>query len=113
MARLRDAARGALLRGLDRRATDIEHVRARLTDARPGRDAGPRLRDRAAGARNTGTDAGPLPVLRSVAEVDPGDRLRIRVGDGAVTAAPATAATEPATDSAPKPARRTKKASTA
>jgi exodeoxyribonuclease VII large subunit len=29
---------------------------------------------------------GPLPVLRSIDEVGPGDRLRIRVADGAVAA---------------------------
>jgi exodeoxyribonuclease VII large subunit len=36
--------------------------------------------------RLTDDGAGPLPVLRSVGEVGPGDRVRIRVADGAVAA---------------------------
>lgn len=80
--RLRDAGRAVLLRGLDRRGTDIEHVRARLTTLGP---AATLARGYAIVQRVT-DGPGPLSVLRSVAEVQPGDRLRIRVGDGAVVA---------------------------
>ncbi|HEY4419149.1 MAG TPA: exodeoxyribonuclease VII large subunit [Pseudonocardia sp.] len=83
--RLRDAARACLLRGLDRRNADLEHVRARLTTLGP---AATLARGYAVVQRlSDGADPGAvLPVLRSVAEVVPGDRLRIRVADGAVTA---------------------------
>jgi exodeoxyribonuclease VII large subunit len=84
--RLREAARACLLRGLDRRSADLEHVRARLTTLGP---AATLARGYAVVQRlSDGTDPGAvLPVLRSVTEVEPGDRLRIRVADGAVTAA--------------------------
>jgi exodeoxyribonuclease VII large subunit len=84
--RLREAARACLLRGLDRRNADLEHVRARLTTLGP---AATLARGYAVVQRlSDGADPGAvLPVLRSVSEVGPGDRLRIRVADGAVTAA--------------------------
>jgi exodeoxyribonuclease VII large subunit len=81
--RLREAARACLVRGLDRRGHDLEHVRARLATLGP---AATLARGYAVVQRvpDDGTD--PLPVLRSVTEVEPGDRLRIRVADGAVAA---------------------------
>jgi exodeoxyribonuclease VII large subunit len=84
--RLRDGARACLLRGLDRRGADLEHVRARLATLGP---AATLARGYAVVQRlSDGADRGAvLPVLRSVTEVEPGDRLRIRVADGAVTAA--------------------------
>jgi exodeoxyribonuclease VII large subunit len=82
--RLREAARACVERGLDRRAHDLEHVRARLATLGP---AATLARGYAVVQRvpDDGGD-GPLPVLRSVAEVGPGDQLRIRVADGAVAA---------------------------
>jgi exodeoxyribonuclease VII large subunit len=81
--RLRDAARACVERGLDRRAHDLDHVRARLATLGP---AATLARGYAVVQRVTDDGAGPLPVLRSVDEVGPGDRLRIRVADGAVAA---------------------------
>ena len=83
--RLRRAARDALLRGLDRRDTDIGHVRHRLTALGPAAT----LARGYAVVQRVPADPGeaPLPVLRSVADVAVGDRLRIRVGDGALSAA--------------------------
>ncbi|WP_232665788.1 exodeoxyribonuclease VII large subunit [Pseudonocardia sp. TRM90224] len=81
--RLRDSARGSVLRGLDRRSTDLEHVRARLATLGPAAT----LARGYAIVQRVPADAGDtLPVLRSVDEVAPGDTLRIRVADGAVTA---------------------------
>jgi len=82
---LREAARACLQRGLDRRGTDIEHVLARLTALGP---AATLARGYAVVQRvSDGAEPdGPLPVLRSVAEVEPGALLRIRVADGAVGA---------------------------
>jgi len=80
--RLRAAARACIERGLERRAHDLEHVRARLAALGP---AATLARGYAIVQRVT-DGAGPLPVLRSVDEVAPGDRLRIRVCDGAVGA---------------------------
>jgi exodeoxyribonuclease VII large subunit len=73
--------RAATVRGLDRRAADLEHVRARLTTLGP---AATLARGYAIVQRVT--DDPVLPVLRSVGEVAPGDRLRVRVADGAVAA---------------------------
>jgi len=82
--RLRDAARSCLQRGLDRRGHDLDHVRARLATLGP---AATLARGYAVVQRVPAGDArGTLPVLRSVGEVAPGDRLRIRVADGAVAA---------------------------
>jgi exodeoxyribonuclease VII large subunit len=81
--RLRDAARACVERGLDRRSHDLEHVRARLATLGP---AATLARGYAVVQRVPDDGAGPLPVLRSVDEVGPGDRLRIRVADGAVAA---------------------------
>jgi exodeoxyribonuclease VII large subunit len=103
--RLRDAARGCVVRGLDRRATDVEHVRARLATLGPAAT----LARGYAVVQRVPADAAPdatLPVLRSVDEVRPGDRLRIRVADGPVTA-------DVTDGAAPRPARpRTTKAKT-
>jgi exodeoxyribonuclease VII large subunit len=81
--RLREAARACVERGLERRAHDLEHVRARLATLGP---AATLARGYAIVQRVTDDGAGPLPVLRSTDEVAPGDRLRIRVADGAVAA---------------------------
>jgi exodeoxyribonuclease VII large subunit len=99
--RLREAARGCVTRGLDRRATDVEHVRARLATLGP---AATLARGYAVVQRvpaGSAPDA-TLPVLRSTGEVRAGDRLRVRVADGAVAA---DVVTEPTTETAPRPAR--------
>jgi exodeoxyribonuclease VII large subunit len=91
--RLRDAARACVGRGMDRRASDLEHVRARLATLGP---AATLARGYAVVQRvPEDTGDGPLPVLRSVAEVDPGARLRIRVTDGALAATVAEPDTPP------------------
>jgi exodeoxyribonuclease VII large subunit len=79
--RLQVDLRGAVLRGLDRRAVDLEHARARLTALGP---AATLARGYAIVQRVT--DDPVLPVLRSAGEVAPGDRLRVRVADGVVGA---------------------------
>ena len=79
--RLRADLRSGILRGLDRRAVDLEHVRARLTALGP---AATLARGYAIVQRVTDDDV--LPVLRSVGEVAHGDRLRVRVADGVVPA---------------------------
>jgi exodeoxyribonuclease VII large subunit len=96
--RLRDAGRACVERGLDRRAHDLEHVRARLSSLGP---AATLARGYAVVQRlaDDGPD-GPLPVLRSIGEVAPGARLRIRVADGAV------GATVTAPDGPPPTARK-------
>ena len=81
MHRLQADLRGAVLRGLDRRAVDLEHARARLTALGP---AATLARGYAIVQRVT--DDPVLPVLRSAGEVAPGDRLRVRVADGVVAA---------------------------
>ncbi|MGE0299487.1 MAG: exodeoxyribonuclease VII large subunit [Pseudonocardia sp.] len=84
VTRLRDAVRGSVLRGLERREHDLAHVRARLTALGP---AATLARGYAVVQRVPGDGiAGIPPVLRSVGEVTAGDRLRIRVADGAVSA---------------------------
>jgi exodeoxyribonuclease VII large subunit len=82
LERLRVATRAAVDRRIDRDRTEIAHLRARLTALGP---AATLARGYAIVQRMTGD--GILPVLRSTAEVAPGDRLRIRVGDGTVAAA--------------------------
>jgi exodeoxyribonuclease VII large subunit len=79
--RLQADLRGAMLRGLDRRAVDLEHARARLTALGP---AATLARGYAIVQRVT--DDPVLPVLRSIADVGAGDRLRVRVADGVVAA---------------------------
>jgi exodeoxyribonuclease VII large subunit len=79
--RMQADLRGAMLRGLDRRVVDIEHARARLTALGP---AATLARGYAIVQRVTEDPV--LPVLRSAAEVGPGDRLRVRVADGVVAA---------------------------
>lgn len=86
--RVRTASRAALDRGLDRREAELEHLRARLATLGP---AATLARGYAVVQRLPAGVAGPacgvvLPVLRSVAEVAVGDRLRIRVANGAVPA---------------------------
>ena len=80
--RLRQSARSALVRGLDQRSTDVAHVRHRLTALGP---AATLARGYAIVQRVT-DGPGPPPVLRSVTEVAAGEKLRIRVGDGALSA---------------------------
>jgi exodeoxyribonuclease VII large subunit len=82
LERLRAGTRAAVQRRLERDGTEIAHLRARLTALGP---AATLARGYAIVQRMTGD--GVLPVLRSTAEVAPGDRLRIRVGDGTVAAA--------------------------
>jgi exodeoxyribonuclease VII large subunit len=93
--RLRDAARACVRRGLDRRATDVGHLAARLTALGP---AATLARGYAVVQRvpDDHVPGSPLPVLRSTTEVAAGGRLRVRVADGAVTAA-VTAVTAAAT----------------
>jgi exodeoxyribonuclease VII large subunit len=85
VVRLRDAAGACAVRGLDRRATELEHLTARLAALGP---AATLARGYAIVQR---VDGDARPVLRSVTEVAPGDALRIRVGDGAVGATAAGA----------------------
>ncbi|MBW0091761.1 exodeoxyribonuclease VII large subunit [Pseudonocardia sp. KRD-184] len=80
--RLRESAHACVVRGLDRRSTEVEHLRARLTALGP---AATLARGYAIVQRVVDGEE-PPPVLRSVDEVADGDRLRIRVGDGAVLA---------------------------
>ncbi|GAA2853447.1 exodeoxyribonuclease VII large subunit [Pseudonocardia halophobica] len=82
LERLRAATRAAVERRVERDCTEIAHLRARLTALGPGATL---ARGYAIVQRVTGDEI--LPVLRSTAEVAPGDRLRIRVGDGTVRAA--------------------------
>jgi exodeoxyribonuclease VII large subunit len=86
--RLRAATRQAVQRRVDRAGTDVAHLRARLTALGP---AATLARGYAIVQRVRPGHEGVLPVLRSTGEVGPGDRLRIRVGDGAV---PATVTTD-------------------
>ncbi|MGD9990209.1 exodeoxyribonuclease VII large subunit [Pseudonocardia sp.] len=87
--RLRDRTRAALERGLAARATEVEHLRARLTTLGPaatlarGYAVVQRVPDEAQDAQGRGIA---WPVLRATDEVGDGDRVRIRVADGAVTA---------------------------
>jgi exodeoxyribonuclease VII large subunit len=81
---LREASRTSVLRGLDRRGTDLEHVRARLTTLGP---AATLARGYAVVQRIVPGSSAVPPVLRSVADAPPGTMLRIRVADGAVAAA--------------------------
>jgi exodeoxyribonuclease VII large subunit len=83
--RLRDATRACVQRGLERRATDVGHLAARLTALGPGATLarGYAVVQRVPDDHVSGT---PLPVLRSASEVAAGGRLRVRVADGAVTA---------------------------
>jgi exodeoxyribonuclease VII large subunit len=74
------AVRTAVLRGMDRRDHDLEHVRARLATLGP---AATLARGYAIVQRVAGEERH---VLRSVGEVDAGDQLRIRVADGALAA---------------------------
>jgi exodeoxyribonuclease VII large subunit len=78
----RQAARACLLRGFDRRGSDLAHLQHRLAALGPAAT----LARGYAVVQRVVDGPGPLPVLRSVAEVGPGARLRIRVGDGALAA---------------------------
>jgi exodeoxyribonuclease VII large subunit len=97
--RMREAARASVLRGLDRRGTELEHVRARLTTLGPAAT----LARGYAVVQRIVPDAAVPPVLRSVADAPPGTLLRIRVADGAVTAAVEGAARKPAARKAKTP----------
>jgi exodeoxyribonuclease VII large subunit len=81
VGRLRTDLRGSVVRGLERRAVDLEHVRARLNALGPSATLA-----RGYAIVQRVTDDAVYPVLRSVDDVGPGDRLRVRVGDGAVAA---------------------------
>lgn len=83
--RLRTDARACLLRRLDREGVALDHLRARLTALGP---AATLARGYAVVQRvpDPPVPGAPLPVLRSVTEVAPGARLRIRVADGALAA---------------------------
>lgn len=105
--RLRDAARTCLLRGLDRRGTDLDHVSARLSTLGP---AATLARGYAVVQRVPADAEQPFPVLRSVTDAPPGTQLRIRVADGAVTAAVPKSPVPKTT--VPKTTARKKKAST-
>ncbi|MDN5746935.1 MAG: exodeoxyribonuclease VII large subunit [Pseudonocardia sp.] len=102
--RLREAARACLTRGLDRRATEIEHLRARLTTLGPAAT----LARGYAVVQRVVDGPGPPPVLRSVGEVEPGAVLRIRVADGAVTATVDGPAPPAPTAAKPRRSRTTK-----
>ncbi len=82
VGRLREAARTTVLRGLDRRATDLEHVRARLTTLGPAAT----LARGYAVVQRIVPGAEVPPVLRTITDAPPGTMVRIRVADGAVTA---------------------------
>ncbi|HXV94777.1 MAG TPA: exodeoxyribonuclease VII large subunit [Pseudonocardia sp.] len=87
VARLRESARACLGRAVDRRAVELEHLRARLTALGPAATLarGYALVQRVPDGPGPGPGA-PLHVLRSVTEAAPGDRLRIRLSDGALSA---------------------------
>ncbi len=113
--RLREAARTSVLLGLDRRATDLDHVRARLATLGPAAT----LARGYAVVQRIVADAAVPPVLRSVADAPPGTMLRIRVADGAVMASVEGAAPTARPDPDPtegraarRPAARTRRAST-
>jgi exodeoxyribonuclease VII large subunit len=91
VARLREAARACVTRGLDRRATDVGHLAVRLTALGPAATLarGYAVVQRVPDGHAHGT---PLPVLRSAVDAGPGTRLRVRVADGAVTAVVETGA---------------------
>lgn len=102
VGRLREAAQASVLRDLDRRGTDLEHVRARLTTLGPAAT----LARGYAVVQRIAPDGGDVPpVLRSITEAGPGTRLRIRVADGAVNAVAGDGETPR------KPARRKKASS--
>ncbi|MHA6796627.1 exodeoxyribonuclease VII large subunit [Pseudonocardia bannensis] len=109
--RLGAASRTSLERGLDRRATEIEHLRARLTTLGPAATLarGYAVVQRVPAGGADGGSGVAWPVLRSVADAHAGDRLRIRVVDGAVPAA--VVAEEDAGAAEPAGAPRRKKAS--
>jgi exodeoxyribonuclease VII large subunit len=83
--RLREAARACVTRGLDRRATDVAHLTARLATLGP---AATLARGYAVVQRvpDDHPPGAPLPVLRSAVDAPGGTRLRVRVADGAVAA---------------------------
>jgi exodeoxyribonuclease VII large subunit len=83
--RLREAGRACLERGLDRRATEVGHLAARLSTLGPAATLarGYAVVQRVPESHDPRT---PLPVLRSTADAGPGTRLRVRVADGAIGA---------------------------
>ena len=80
--RLRSAARRDVVRTLDQADTTARHLRQRLTTLGP---AATLARGYAVVQRVSGSDD--RTVVRTVADAPPGAQLRIRVSDGAVTAA--------------------------
>ncbi|MBB5912572.1 exodeoxyribonuclease VII large subunit [Nocardia transvalensis] len=79
--RLRLAARRAVDRGLDNQSTTVRHLRDKLTAVGP---AATMARGYAVVQRVTGQER---QVIRTVADSPPGTQLRIRVADGAISAA--------------------------
>ncbi|GAA1842200.1 exodeoxyribonuclease VII large subunit [Pseudonocardia ailaonensis] len=82
LERLRASTRAAVDRRIDRETREIGHLRARLTALGPQATLD---RGYAIVQRVTGDPV--LPVLRAAGDVGPGDRVRIRVAEGVVTAA--------------------------
>ncbi|MDQ2708498.1 MAG: exodeoxyribonuclease VII large subunit [Actinomycetota bacterium] len=89
---LRQSTRRDVLRGLTERRSELRHLCSRLTSLGP---AATLARGYAVVQRVGGEPV--AAVLRSVGEVRPGDRLRIRVADGSLPAVVA-APIDPATD---------------
>ncbi|WP_280336672.1 exodeoxyribonuclease VII large subunit [Nocardia wallacei] len=79
--RLRTAARRAVQHGLDTQSTTIRHLRDKLTAVGP---AATMARGYAVVQRVSGSERH---VIRAVADAPPGSQLRIRVADGAISAA--------------------------
>ena len=89
LERLRAGTRAAVERRIDRGETDIAHLRARLTALGPSATLarGYAIVQRVPAWIAPTDEAGAvLPILTAVGETSAGERLRIRVGDGAVHA---------------------------
>ncbi|HEV7469724.1 MAG TPA: exodeoxyribonuclease VII large subunit [Pseudonocardia sp.] len=89
LERLRAGTRAAVERRIDRGETDIAHLRARLTALGPSATLarGYAIVQRVPAGIAPADEAGAvLPILTAVGETSAGERLRIRVGDGAVHA---------------------------
>jgi exodeoxyribonuclease VII large subunit len=89
LERLRGGTRAAVERRIDRGETDIAHLRARLTALGPSATLarGYAIVQRVPAGIAPADEAGAvLPILTAVGETSAGERLRIRVGDGAVHA---------------------------
>jgi exodeoxyribonuclease VII large subunit len=89
LERLRGGTRAAVERRIDRGETDIAHLRARLTALGPSATLarGYAIVQRVPAGIAPADEVGAvLPILTAVGETSAGERLRIRVGDGAVHA---------------------------